>query len=164
VSRVKSPHLHPHRKVLALYIACRNVVGVRPSVDDLGYNLRDAWWGVPRVGAIVLSVIAEQFQKLSKVGLPSEDALNSTVEVIAVRGDLKAFFRDPVLSGRTVPAIQERLPLVIDVKESGPMIGWRPFFPEAATKIINALLGHYPHWCVTELLLATEKTRAANVT
>src|ERR1035441_50238 len=78
-------------------MASRDVIRVRPSVDDLGYNLRDPWWGVPRVGAIVLSVIAEQFHKLSEVGLSCEDALNRAVEVIAVRSDLETLFTQTLL-------------------------------------------------------------------
>src|ERR1035441_7073107 len=93
----QSPHLHPHGQVLPLHKASRNVIFIRPSVNDLGYNLRDPWWGVPRVGAIVLSVIPEQFHKLGEVSLPSEDALNRTVEGVAVRGDLETFFRQALL-------------------------------------------------------------------
>jgi hypothetical protein len=60
----EAPKLLSHGQVLALDIASRDVVRIGLSVDDLGYNLRDLWWGVPRVGAIVLSVIPEQFKTL----------------------------------------------------------------------------------------------------
>jgi hypothetical protein len=93
----QSPHLHSHCEVLPFHVAGRDMVRVGPSVDYLGYNLRDPWWGVPRVGAIVLSVIAEQFHKLREVSLPCEDTLDRTVKVIAVRGDLEPIFRQALL-------------------------------------------------------------------
>jgi hypothetical protein len=74
----KAMHLHSHGQVLPFNKASRNVVRIRPAVNDLGYNLRDSWWGVSRVGAIVLSVIPEQFHKLGEVSLSREDALNRT--------------------------------------------------------------------------------------
>lgn len=88
----ESADRHTHSEVLALHKASRDVVRVRASVNNLGYNLRDSWWGVPRVGAIVLSIIPEQFHKLRKIRLSSEDALYRTVEVIAVCGHLETFF------------------------------------------------------------------------
>ena len=96
----KTAHLHSHRQILPFDKASRDVIFVRPSVDDLGYNLPDSWWGVPRVGAIVLSVIPEQFHKLSEVGLPCKDALNRAVEVIAVRRDLKPLLGQALLKSR----------------------------------------------------------------
>ena len=93
----QSPHLHSHSEVLPFHVASRDVVRIGPSVDDLGYDLRDPWWGVPRVGAIVLSVIPEQFYKLREVNLPREDALNRAVKVIAVRGDLETIFSQALL-------------------------------------------------------------------
>jgi hypothetical protein len=75
----KAAKLHPHGQVLPFHKASRDVIFVGPSVDDLGYDLRDPWWGVPRVGAIVLSVIPEQFHKLREVGLSTENALNRAV-------------------------------------------------------------------------------------
>ena len=64
--------LHPHGKVLPLHVAGRNVAHTRIPDSHLGYNLRDPWWGVPRVGTIVLSVIPEQFHKLGEVHVQAE--------------------------------------------------------------------------------------------
>src|SRR5260370_11017638 len=93
----KAPKLRPHGQVLPFYVAGRNVIFVRASVDYLGYNLRDPWWGVPRVGAIVLSVIPAQFHKVREVSLPRKNALNRAVEVPAIRGDLEAVFAQALL-------------------------------------------------------------------
>src|ERR1035438_1288304 len=93
----QSPHLHSHSEVLPFHVASRDVVRIGPSVDDLGYNLRESRWGVPRVGAIVLSVIPEQFHKLSEVRLSAKNALDRTVEVVAVRRDLETIFGQALL-------------------------------------------------------------------
>src|ERR1700722_1192259 len=61
----KTAHRHSHGQVLPLYVASRNFIGVRVATSDFGYNLRDPWRGVPRIGA--LSEVPEQFHKLSKV-------------------------------------------------------------------------------------------------
>jgi hypothetical protein len=63
----ESAGCHPHRQVLALYKASRNVPRIRIAAAYLGYNLRDSWWGVPRIGAIVLAEVTEQFHKLREV-------------------------------------------------------------------------------------------------
>ena len=61
----ESADRHTHGKVLALYKASRDVVRVRIAGANLGYNLHDRGWGVPRFGA--LSEVPEQFHKLRKV-------------------------------------------------------------------------------------------------
>jgi hypothetical protein len=86
----KAPKLCSHGQVLPLHVTSRDVIFVRPSVYDFGYNLRDSWWGIPRVGAIVLSVIPEQFHKLREVGLSREDTLNRAVEVIARKRNVRS--------------------------------------------------------------------------
>ena len=93
----ESADRHSHGEVLALYKASRDVVRIGSSVNDLGYDLRDSWWGVPRFGAIVLSVIPEQFHKLSKIRLSRKDALNGAVEVPAVSCNLKPFVAQAIL-------------------------------------------------------------------
>ena len=40
--------------------------GVRVARADLGYNLRDPWWGVPRMG---IFHIAEDLDKLREVNV-----------------------------------------------------------------------------------------------
>ena len=52
-------HLHPHGEVLPLHMRRADVGFVRPAISNLGYNLRDSWWGVPRC-TVVLSVVAKQ--------------------------------------------------------------------------------------------------------
>jgi hypothetical protein len=65
----ESADCHSHRQVLPLYVRRRDVLRIRIASSDFGYNLHDAWWGVPRIGAIVLSVIPEQFHKLREVNV-----------------------------------------------------------------------------------------------
>jgi len=48
----ESADRHTHREILALYKASRDVVRVRIASTDLGDNLRDLCWGVPRIGAL----------------------------------------------------------------------------------------------------------------
>src|SRR5260370_41710728 len=82
----KAPKLRRHGQVLPFYSAGRNVIFGRASVDYLGYNLRDPWWGVPRVGALVLSVIPDQLHNLRAASVPRTNALNPAAEGPAIRG------------------------------------------------------------------------------
>jgi hypothetical protein len=84
----KTAHRHTHRKVLPFDIASRDFVGIGIANSDLGYNLRDPWWGVPRIGVFY---VAEQFHKLREVHVRSE-ALRHTHGVVVqpVRGELHA--------------------------------------------------------------------------
>jgi hypothetical protein len=79
----ESADRHAHREILAFDKASRDVIGVGASVNDLGYNLRESRWGVPRVGAIVLSVIPEQFHKLERNRI--SDTTNPRGSVLNVR-------------------------------------------------------------------------------
>lgn len=54
----ESADRHSHREVLALYVASRDVIGIRVASSYLGYNLHDWTWGVPRIGAL-LAPLAE---------------------------------------------------------------------------------------------------------
>ena len=54
----ESADRHSHGEVLALYVASRDVVRVRVASSDLGYNLQDWTWGVPRIGTL-LAPLAE---------------------------------------------------------------------------------------------------------
>jgi hypothetical protein len=66
------------------------VLRVGPTVDNLGNNLRESRWGVPRIGAVVLPVIPEKLYQLREVATSREYALDGAVEVIAVRRDLES--------------------------------------------------------------------------
>jgi hypothetical protein len=54
----KTTQLHSHRKVLSLNKTGGNVVRVGVALTYLGYNPRDAWWGIPRIGRIKLPEVA----------------------------------------------------------------------------------------------------------
>src|SRR5258706_3442721 len=88
--------MHSQTQIRSLHMRRADVLGIGPSVNDSGYDLHDPWWGVPRVGAIVLSVIPEQFNQLREVSLSTEDALDRAVEVIPVRRDLKPILAQPL--------------------------------------------------------------------
>ena len=89
----QTAHLHSHGQVLPFHVASRNVIFVGPSVDDLGYNLRDAWWGVPRIGRIELPEIAMaqlQIQKTKKAKEEKEKFWGEFDEVMSeCRGEVK---------------------------------------------------------------------------
>ena len=81
----------PHAEVLPFYKTGRDVTRVRVSASDFGYNLRDSWWGVPRIRPVVLSVIAEQFGQLGKVRIAAKRRLDSfLVEDVRVSGQLNS--------------------------------------------------------------------------
>jgi hypothetical protein len=72
----KTAHLHSHREILPLHKRRADVIGVGASQADLGYNLRDSWWGVPHIGAVVLPKVPEQFDKLRKIDIQPETFLD----------------------------------------------------------------------------------------
>src|SRR6185312_14307073 len=62
----QSPHIHPHREVLALHIAGGDVLRGGLPDSDFGYNLLDRTRGVPPFGA-VLPIVPKELYKLSEV-------------------------------------------------------------------------------------------------
>src|SRR5258708_715731 len=68
----ETPKLHPHGLVLPLYEARRDVFGIGITHSDLGYNPRDAWWGVPRIRAVELPIVPEHFGELREVGIQTK--------------------------------------------------------------------------------------------
>ena len=58
----KAPNLHSHRQVLPFHVASRDVVRIGIASANLGYNLRDSWWGVPPF--VVLPIVSEQLDQL----------------------------------------------------------------------------------------------------
>ena len=62
----ESAKLHSHRQILSLHERRADVVRVGVSFADLGYNPRNAWWGIPRFGVFVLPIIAKEFSSCAK--------------------------------------------------------------------------------------------------
>src|SRR5882672_2599385 len=60
----ESAKLHPHRQVLPLNKTGRNMVRVGVALSNLGYNPRDAWWGVSRFRAVELPEVAIRSEAL----------------------------------------------------------------------------------------------------
>jgi hypothetical protein len=87
----KSPHRHSHCEVLPLHERRADMVGIGIALSDLGYNPRDAWWGVPRFGAVELPVVAKYFRELGEVHVCSEALRDGHgVMVQSVRRELHA--------------------------------------------------------------------------
>jgi hypothetical protein len=73
---------------------------IGPSVTNLGYNLHDSWWGVPRFG-VVLANVPVQLDKLREVRLPSEHILDTApVKVKTVSRQLKPGIGNPAFHVR----------------------------------------------------------------
>ena len=82
---------HSHGEVLPFDKASRDVSRVRIASTNLGYNLHDFTWGVPRFGALGLAVVAEQLHKLRKVYVQPERIGNASGVVIqAIRCNLRS--------------------------------------------------------------------------
>ncbi len=87
----KSSHRHSHGQVLPFYKRGADMVRVGIALSNLGYNPRDAWWGVPRFGRIELPVVAEHLRELREVAIRSEAFRNADGVVIqSVCGELYA--------------------------------------------------------------------------
>src|SRR5208282_4333938 len=82
----KTAHRHAHREILPLHKRRADLIGVRITSANFGYNLRDSWWGVPRIGA--LAVALEEFHELREVNIRPEALRNAhRVVVESVRGE-----------------------------------------------------------------------------
>lgn len=82
----ESAHRHAHREILPLHVTGRDVIGIRISAANFGYNLDDWWWGVPPLGLIiVLPMITEQFRELCEIHVCAENV-----------GDSNGIVRQPV--------------------------------------------------------------------
>jgi len=68
----KAPKLHSHGQVLPFDKAGGDMIGIGIASADFGYNLRDARRGVPRIGAVVMAEVPEQFHKLREVRILSK--------------------------------------------------------------------------------------------
>jgi len=87
----KSPHRHSHSQVLPLHKRSADMVRVGVTLSDFGYNPRDAWWGVPRIGGVELPEVAKHFRKLCEVHVRSKALrYGHGVVVQSVRGELDA--------------------------------------------------------------------------
>lgn len=62
----KSASRHSRGKVLSFHMAGRDMSRIRITSADLGYNLHDWTWGVPRIG-VGLAPLAEQLDQLREV-------------------------------------------------------------------------------------------------
>jgi len=99
----KSPHRHSHGQVLPFYKRRTHVVRVGIALSDLGYNPRDAWWGVPRIGSVKLSVITKQFRELREVYIQTKAHGHSALIVIqAVSSDLRPAFDSVITSPKEI--------------------------------------------------------------
>ena len=86
----KPSHLHSHGQVLSFHVRRADVILVRLSLSNLGYNLDDRAWGVFRF-AVMLPIIAVQLYQLGKVNICAERSFNSVnVEPESVCSDLYA--------------------------------------------------------------------------
>src|SRR5207245_4366537 len=71
----------------------RDVLGVGIALSDLGYNPRDAWWGVPRIGSIELSIIPKHLRELREVRVQTKAHRHRTLIMMQpVSRDLRSSF------------------------------------------------------------------------
>jgi len=73
------------------------MVRVGVALSDFGYNPRDAWWGVPRIGSIELPEIAKHLRQLCKVYVRAEAFRHRhSVVIEAVRRKLYTVCNAPI--------------------------------------------------------------------
>ena len=85
--------LHSYRQVLALDKTSRNVIGIRISAANFGYNLRDLSWGVAFIP--LLAIISVELRKLREIGIAAERCLDSlAVKDVGIGGQLDTMIGD----------------------------------------------------------------------
>ncbi len=67
-----APKLHPHGQVLPFHVRSADVFRIGIANSHLGYDLLDWAWGVPPLGAVILSIVAKQFHKLREIHVQAE--------------------------------------------------------------------------------------------
>ena len=67
----ESANRHSHCEVLPFYVRSAHVFGIRISLANLGYDLHDWGWGVPRSG-VMLPIITVQLYDLPEVNIRSK--------------------------------------------------------------------------------------------
>ncbi len=98
----QTPKLHSHGQVLPFNEAGRDMLRAGVSATNLGYNLRDSWWGVPLIP--VLAIVPVELRQLSKVSVSRERLLDSLALDIGVCGQLH-----PVIGNATAHVQHEVL-------------------------------------------------------
>lgn len=73
----KTTHLLTHGQVAALHEARGNMGGIRIASTHFGYNPLDRTWGVPRIGAVILSEVPEQFSELREIYIKAKCLRNA---------------------------------------------------------------------------------------
>jgi hypothetical protein len=106
VRRVKRRKCIRKTQIRSLDKRSADVISVRPSIADFGYNPRNPWWGVPRFGRIELPVVAKQFDKLREITAPREHVLDGAVEMESVSRDLHAILTE--FPPQTIQELQSR--------------------------------------------------------
>jgi hypothetical protein len=102
----KTPHRHSHSQILPLNKRSADMTGIGITLSDFGYNPRDSRRGVPRIGAIELSVIAKHFRELREVAIrPEAFGHRDRVVVKPIGGELDAV-------GNTVMQVPEECPSI----------------------------------------------------
>lgn len=85
----EAPHVHPHREVVPLDIASRNVFSFRPAVND-SWDCADALRGAV-AGFFSLRLISIQFDQHRVVNFSSEGEINGVqISAMAVSSQLNA--------------------------------------------------------------------------
>ncbi len=89
----KSPHRHSHVKVLPFHHRRTDMFGIGIASSDFGYNPRDSWWGVSRIGSVELPVVAKHLRKLCEIHVQTEAHRYAACVVMqAVTRDLRPAF------------------------------------------------------------------------
>src|SRR5438094_7127011 len=100
--------LHPHGEVLSFHKTSRDVLRIGIALADLGYNLHDWPWGVPRIG-VMLPIIAEQLCELCEVRIgPKGFRDGKSVVVKRIGGELHTIRKAIVEVTQKLPSIRPR--------------------------------------------------------
>src|SRR5580700_8304780 len=87
----KTPHRHSHGQILPFHERSTDLIRIRIALTDLGYNPRDAWWGVSCFGSVELPVVAKHLCELGEVNVRTKALRHSHgVVVQAVSRELHA--------------------------------------------------------------------------
>jgi hypothetical protein len=91
----ESAKLHSDGQVLPFHEAGGDVLGIRVTAADFGYNLRDLSWGVALIS--VLAIVSIELRKLREVRIGGERFFDRlAVEDVGVSGQLNAMVSDPI--------------------------------------------------------------------
>ena len=162
----KAAKLHSDRQVVPLHVAGRDVLRIRISAADFGYNLRDLSWGLAFIS--LLAVVSIELRKLREIRVASEGFLDGlAVEDVSIGSELDSAIIDAaptiahkglgVLAGTLADQERGNQLLVRVQSDEDPLV------PEVCRIVLSAIACFFHQECPDFIALDTAARQLAHL-